>query len=114
MNRMTKNERKDNHQQAILSEAESLIKRVEQAYHQREAVHELERGLFTQLLRMGHQLLALFFELHGNGDQGVQLSLNDGRTVNRLEPLHARPYQSIFGTYQLPPVSAYLSPLIYC
>ena len=101
MTRMTKTGRKNNHCQAILNQAQSLIERVEQAYQQREAVHELERGLFSQLLRIGDQLLGLFFELHGSGDQGAQLTLSDGQSVKRLSPLHTRAYQSIFGEYQL-------------
>ena len=101
MNSMTNNELKDNHRQAILQEAQTLIERVEHAYRQGEAVHELERRLFEQLLRMGYQLVEVFFSLYGSADQGAQVSLNDGRTVKRLEALHARPYQSIFGPHQL-------------
>lgn len=42
---------KDN-RQAVLAEANRRVERVEQAYERGEAVHELERGLFTQLLRI--------------------------------------------------------------
>jgi len=101
MNSMTKNECKDNQRQALLSQAAQLIERVEQAYHQREAVHELERGLFEQLLRLGYQLLEVFFDLYAGADQGAELVLNDGRSVKRLEKPHPRPYQSIFGAHQL-------------
>ena len=51
MNSMTKRLDKDNCE-AILSQAKDLIGFVEQAYHQGEAIHEVERGIFKQLLRM--------------------------------------------------------------
>ncbi len=54
MTSMNESERQDN-RQALLQEANRLVERVEQAYEQGEAVHDLERGLFTQLLRLGHQ-----------------------------------------------------------
>ena len=55
MNSMNEIQGKDN-RQAILAEASRLVERVEQAYEQGEAVHDLERGLFAQLLWLGHQL----------------------------------------------------------
>ncbi len=72
MNSMNETRGKDN-RQAILAETAKLVERVEQAYVQGEAVHELERGLFAQLLRMGHQLVELFFSLCGPGDHGAQV-----------------------------------------
>ena len=100
MTSMNETERQDN-RQVILREANRLVERVEQAYEQGEAVHELERGLFAQLLRMGHQLLELFFELCGAGDRGAQLELDEGRRVKRLERRHGRAYCSVFGEHQL-------------
>ena len=100
MSIMNETRRKDN-RQAVLAEATQLVERVEQAYERGEAVHELERGLFRQLLRMGHQLLELFFSLCGSGDQGAQLSLSNGRSVKRLERNRARDYQSVFGAHEL-------------
>ena len=63
----------------LMVQVGELLERVGYSYRQGEAVHELERGFFAQLLRLGHHLLELFFELHGDGDQGEQLELNDGR-----------------------------------
>jgi hypothetical protein len=87
--------------QAILAEAAKLVDRVEHAYGQGEAVHELEQGLFRQLLHLGYQLLEGFFELCGSGDHGAQVELSDGRQVKRLEHLHGREYQSVFGVHTL-------------
>jgi hypothetical protein len=65
-------------------------------------VHEVELGLWKQLLRLGQQLLTAFFAQLGTGDLGPTLTLPDGQTVRRLEHLHSRPYVSIFGKFQLP------------
>jgi hypothetical protein len=66
--------------------------------------HELERGLWQQLLRLGHELQAQYFALAGDGDCGETLTLADGRVVKRLPEPHSRPYQSIFGDFAVPRV----------
>ena len=63
--------------------------------------HELERGLWQYLLRLGHDLQATYFALAGDGDCGETLTLADGRVVKRLPEPHHRPYQSIFGDFLL-------------
>ena len=66
--------------------------------------HELERGIWTRLLRLGHDLEAAYFALAGDGDGGATLTLTDGRVVRRLPERHSRPYQSIFGDFTVPRV----------
>jgi len=63
--------------------------------------HELERGLWHYLLRLGHELQAEYFALAGDGDCGETLKLADGRVVKRLPEPHGRPYRSIFGDFTL-------------
>jgi hypothetical protein len=63
--------------------------------------HELERGLWQYLLRLGHELQGQYFALAGDGDCGETLKLADGRLVKRLPEPHSRPYQSIFGEFTL-------------
>ena len=63
--------------------------------------HELERGLWHYLLRLGHELQAEYFALAGDGDCGETLTLADGRGVKRLPEPHGRPYRSIFGDFTL-------------
>ena len=63
--------------------------------------HELERGLWHYLLRLGHELQAEYFALAGDGDCGETLTLADGRVVKRLPEPHGRPYRSIFGDFTL-------------
>jgi hypothetical protein len=74
---------------------------VQQAAQQGTPVHEVERGLWQQLLRLGQQLLTDFFTQVGTGDLGPTLTLPNGETVRRLEQPHARRYVSIFGNFQL-------------
>ncbi len=63
--------------------------------------HEVELGLWQRVLQMGHHALGLFFSIQGDGDVGETLTLSDGREVRRLEDLHQRTYQSVFGSFTL-------------
>src|SRR5512143_1345576 len=64
-------------------------------------VHEVERGLWRRLLQLGYQLQSQFFALVGDGDQGDSVTLATGRVVRRLPEPHRRPYQSVFGPFEL-------------
>jgi hypothetical protein len=59
-------------------------------------IHEVERGLWEQLRKMGLNLLAGFVAGSGDGDLGPTLE-HQGRTLNRLKHTHDRPYVSVFG-----------------
>ena len=87
--------------QEIVDQAYELIEMVESAYEHGTAIHELEKGVFRKLLEMGYEALRLLFELYGACEEGEQVELSDGRVVKRLEQLHARAYQSVFGAYEL-------------
>jgi len=63
--------------------------------------HEVELGLWRRVLDVGHQALGLFFCLQGTGDVGETFTLSDGRETRRLEDLHERTYQSVFGRFTL-------------
>lgn len=78
-----------------------LTEFVEVAVHEGLAAHELERGLWSRLLQLGHTLQAAYFALAGDGDVGETLTLRDGRVSKRLPTRHSRPYQSIFGDFRL-------------
>jgi len=65
------------------------------------AIHEVERLLWQQVLRIGRQALRQFLDLQGTGDQGDQVHLPDGRVLDRLTDLHPRRYVSIFGPFLL-------------
>jgi len=74
---------------------------VHQAARDGTAVHEVERAIWDQVLRIGRQALQLFFTLHGSGDQGPTVHLPDGRALDRLPDRHPRRYVSIFGAFDL-------------
>jgi hypothetical protein len=64
-------------------------------------LHEMEKALWREVLRLGHEALAQVFALLGNGDMGEHITLPDGQCVQRLEKEHRRPYRSIFGDFEL-------------
>jgi hypothetical protein len=74
---------------------------VHQAAQDGTAVHEVERAIWEQVLRIGRQALQQFLTLQGSGDQGPTVHLPDGRVLNRLSEPHSRPYVSIFGHFAL-------------
>lgn len=64
--------------------------------------HEVEKGLWGQMLAIGHHALGLFFQHCGEGDEGERIRLADGREAKRLGQPHVRPYLTVFGEYSLP------------
>jgi hypothetical protein len=80
---------------------DALLDFVRQAAEQGRPAHEVERELWTQVLALGRQALGLFFALQGSGDLGDAVPLPGGRTAQRLEQTHARPYRSVFGDFTL-------------
>lgn len=88
-------------QQALLNQAMAVHRFVEQATEARRAVHEVEAELFRRVLEMGRQALGMFFRQCGDGDEGERVCGPDGRCLRRLEILHARPYLSVFGAFEL-------------
>jgi hypothetical protein len=74
---------------------------VEAAAREGKAVHEVEKGLWQELLRLGYQCLGHFFALLGDGDMGETVWVDDGQEWQRLDEPHRRPYLSIFGMFKL-------------
>jgi hypothetical protein len=70
---------------------------VEQAARDGQRIDTVERGLFRQLLGLGHTLLSAFVAAAGDGDLGPEAETPEGRTVRRLPQRHDRRYVSIFG-----------------
>jgi len=65
------------------------------------AAHEVERGLFQRLLRLGASLFAAFLDLVGPGDLGPAATLGDDRAVQRLDERHVRRLLTVFGSFTL-------------
>lgn len=96
----------------MLSTVESLRQEIQQLAGQLGAfievaardgppVHEVELGLWQQLLQLGRRCLGYFFAQIGNGDMGETVSGGDGQPWQRLKDMHVRRYVSIFGTFEL-------------
>lgn len=87
--------------QELMQKSLELGRFVETAARDGTAAHEVEQGVWHQLLAIGRETMSLFFQLAGDGDVGEVVTLPDGRSVGRLPELHPRPYQSIFGAFEL-------------
>lgn len=87
--------------QSLHVQLNEIIRFIETTVDERVAVHEVEAGLWSRMLNLGRELLEMFFVLHGDGDEGEQMTLPDGRQVRRLDQLHKHPYLSVFGEFVL-------------
>lgn len=74
---------------------------VERAAQEGMPMHEVERGVWDRVLRMGHDAVQHFVNLQGTGDMGPTVTLPDGHTVRRLDETHTRAFKSIFGDFQI-------------
>lgn len=80
---------------------DELIQTSFQDVQQHVPLHQIEKGIWKRLLTLGNRNLQMIFELLGSGDVGPLASLQDGRTVKRLDDLHGRDYLSPFGEFRL-------------
>lgn len=76
---------------------QSLIAFVQQAHDQRLRLDQVERGLFSLLLQLGHSLLQAHVAAAGDGDAGPTVTTDEGQSHRRLPAPHGRTYRSIFG-----------------
>ena len=90
----------ENHFQAVIEQMQGMMGFVEDSLASEAATHEVERGLWSRLLGLGHALLEAFFVASGDGHEGERLVLEDGREIKRLAT-RPRPYRSLFGTFRL-------------
>jgi hypothetical protein len=63
-------------------------------------IDQVERGLWSRLLALGHAMLESFVEAQGTGDPGSTIK-HEGRILRRLQQPHDRRYESIFGELKL-------------
>jgi hypothetical protein len=95
-----RNEHTNNHLE-LTKKLQELVEFVENADQDGRAAHEVKEGLFRKVLEIGRYVLALFFELSGDGDEGEWIVLVDGRKVRRMKNLHMKDYQLVFGIFTL-------------
>jgi hypothetical protein len=74
---------------------------VQDAAREGVAAHVVEKEIWNRVLEIGWQAFGHFLAAQSDGDVGETFRLPDGRVVKRLDALHARSYQSIFGSYEL-------------
>jgi len=79
--------------QAQLDEMVAFVRR---AAKDGRPIDQVERGLWSSLLRLGHTLLVGYVEGVGRGDIGDTL-MHEERELRRLELPHDRRYVSVFG-----------------
>ncbi|MEK7995399.1 MAG: ISKra4 family transposase [Planctomycetota bacterium] len=65
------------------------------------AAHEVELGIWNQILAIGRQAFGTFLTLQGTGDLGASIRLADGREIMKLEAPHSKPLRTIFGKFEL-------------
>ncbi len=87
--------------QALLDEVQGVIDLLQTSFQQERAAHQVEECLWRRVLRLGHHAFGAYLALFGDGDAGERVTLDDGREVRRLEELHRRAYQSVFGLFEL-------------
>jgi len=80
---------------------DEIIQFVKMAVDDNQAAHEVEQGLWHRVLKLGRDAMQVFFDRHGDGDEGEQVALADGSQVKRLEQRYQRPYLSVFGEFEL-------------
>jgi len=86
--------------QAAIKLLDSLHQLVVKAVDGGCPAHEMERQLWSGVLDMGHQLLELYFQLLGPGDEGEEIE-RDGQRLKRSSELERRSYLSVFGKLEI-------------
>jgi hypothetical protein len=87
--------------QDLYAEVDGLLNLVRDAVEQSMPLHEVEGEALRIALRIGRRTLQLVLDTLGNGDVGPSCELPDGRVLQRLLDLRTRPYQSVFGEFQV-------------
>lgn len=105
---VAENAKKGNHEQPISVERQlpevhaqldALVGWICRSAQNGTSAHDVERGLFDELLVLGKTLFDAFIKLVGPGDFGESVTLDDGRRVQRSEKQHARRLLTVFGEF---------------
>ena len=87
--------------QALSDEFGEILGFVQTMFQQGRTAHAVETGLWERMLKLGHSIFGAWLELSGDGDAGDRMVLEDGREVRRLDALHRREIQNVFGLFPL-------------
>jgi hypothetical protein len=87
--------------EALNQSAKNLLAFVQDAAECGTSAHEVELGVWKQVLQMGRQAFGIFLTQQGKGDLGESVELPDGRCLRRLEGRHPKVLRTIFGKFEL-------------
>ena len=87
--------------QTLRKEFEEILGFVQKGFEDGFSAHEVECGLWQRMLNLGRSLYGSWLDLFGDGDAGERIVLEDGRKLRRLEALHRREIQNVFGQFEL-------------
>ena len=68
----------------LMQKSLELGRFVESAAREGTAAHDVELGIWGQVLAIGRETMSLFFQLVGDGDMGEEVTLPDGRSVGAV------------------------------
>jgi len=81
----------------IRDQLEQLFQFVDKAAQDAVPLYDVERHVFDEALKLGHQCVEVF--IGRNGDLGEEVT-HDNRTLYRSESPHSRPLRTVFGEHE--------------
>lgn len=87
--------------EALNQSTKKLQAFVREAAEKGTPAHEVELGVWNQILQIGYQAFGIFLTHQGTGDLGESFELANGEIVRRFEDLHSRGLRTIFGRFEL-------------
>ena len=83
----------------IRSQLEQLLQFVDKAAQDAVQLYDVERRVFDEALKLGHQCVEVFIGLQGKGDLGESVTHGD-RTLYRSSSPHSRSLRTVFGEHE--------------
>jgi hypothetical protein len=83
----------------IRSQLEQLLQFVDKAAQDAVQLYDVERRVFDEVLKLGHQCVEIFIGLQGKGDLGESVPHGD-RTLYRSSSPHSRSLRTVFGEHE--------------
>ena len=86
---------------SLVSLARTMDEWIRAAVAEGRGFHEFESEWYEMIHRMGNLGAELFISQQGNGDLGATVTTNDGVTLSRSAEPVKRPFQTVFGLFQI-------------
>lgn len=87
--------------QSILNIVDGLLEKSARVAEKGMPLHELEKDIFAEVLKIGYHCIESVLLQSGTGDVGDNLLLSNGKHLNRLDKLRHRCYLSVFGSHDI-------------